>query len=92
MTKTVRAEPAVKLVETQSVGSARTTHRKVDPFQVLAMNGGFYLIGFCHVRREVRAFAMDRIKNFSILDETFQMREDFNLEEYLKGAFQLMPY
>ena len=54
------------------------------------MNGGFYLIGFCHVRREVRAFAMDRIKNFSILDETFQMREDFNLEEYLKGTFQLM--
>ena len=74
----------------RAASTARTTHRKVDPFQVLAMNGGFYLIGFCHVRREVRTFAMERIKNFSILDETFQMREDFNLEEYLKGAFQLM--
>ena len=74
----------------RAASTARTTHRKVDPFQVLAMNGGFYLIGFCHVRREVRTFAVERIKNFSILDETFQMREDFNLEEYLKGAFQVM--
>lgn len=74
----------------RAASTARVTHRKVDPYQVLAMNGNFYLIGLCHVRRDVRTFAMDRIQKFSVLEESFKKREDFDLEEYLKGAFRLM--
>jgi predicted DNA-binding transcriptional regulator YafY len=74
----------------RAASTPRGTQRKVDPYQVLAMNGGFYLIGFCHVRREVRTLAMDRIQKFSLLEQVFKKREDFDLEEYLKEAFRLM--
>jgi len=74
----------------RAASTARVTHRKVDPYHVLAMNGGFYLIGLCHVRKQVRTFAMDRIKEFAVLEECFTKRKDFDLDEHLKGAFRLM--
>lgn len=54
------------------------------------MNGVFYLIGHCHVRDAIRTFAMDRIKSFTVLDESFVMPEDFGLEDYLQTAFRVM--
>jgi len=74
----------------RAASTARVSHRKVDPYQVLAMNGGFYLIGVCHARKGIRTFAMDRIQKFSVLDEAFKKPTDFDLEEYLKAAFRLM--
>lgn len=74
----------------KAVSTGRQTRRKVDPYQVWAMNGGFYLIGLCHVRNAIRTFAMDRIKSFTILDESFHLPKDFNLEDYLQTAFQVM--
>jgi len=74
----------------RAASTKKVTHRKVDPYQVLAMNGGLYLIGFCHARKGIRTFAMDRIQKFSVLDESFKKPKDFDLEEYLKAAFRLM--
>ena len=54
------------------------------------MNGAFYLIGLCHVRNAIRTFSMDRIKSFTVLDESFVMPEDFSLEDYLQTAFRVM--
>lgn len=33
---------------------------------------------------------MDRIKDFTVLDETFDMPEDLSLEDYLQTAFRVM--
>ncbi len=73
-----------------AVSTGQETKRKVDPYQLWVMNGGFYLIGFCHVRHAIRTFAMDRIKGFSVLNETFHFPKNFNLEEYLQTAFHVM--
>jgi predicted DNA-binding transcriptional regulator YafY len=54
------------------------------------MNGTFYLVGFCHLRNAVRTFAMDRIKDFVVLDESFSLPKDFSLEDYLQTAFLVM--
>ena len=40
----------------------RETRRKVDPYRMWFFNGTFYIIGFCHMRHEIRIFALDRIK------------------------------
>jgi predicted DNA-binding transcriptional regulator YafY len=74
----------------KAVSTRRETLRKVDPYQVWAMNGGFYLIGLCHMRNAVRTFAMDRITGFKVLDESFHFPKDFNLEDYLRTAFRVM--
>jgi predicted DNA-binding transcriptional regulator YafY len=74
----------------QAVSTGKLTKRKVDPYQVWVMNGSFYLIAFCNVRNAIRTFAMDRIKSYAVIDESFEMSEDFKLEDYLQTAFRVM--
>ncbi|MGO9116151.1 MAG: helix-turn-helix transcriptional regulator [Desulfomonilaceae bacterium] len=74
----------------RAISTGRDSRRKVDPYQVWVMNGGFYLIGLCHLRNSIRTFAMDRIKSFKVLDEPFHFPKDFNLEDYLQTAFHVM--
>jgi predicted DNA-binding transcriptional regulator YafY len=38
------------------------TRRKVDPYRIMFFDGTFYLIGWCHLRKEVRMFVLDRIR------------------------------
>lgn len=74
----------------QAASTGKATRRKVDPYQVWAMNGVFYLIGLCHLRSSVRTFAIDRIKSLSVLKEKFAYPKDFKLEDYLQDAFRVM--
>lgn len=73
-----------------AVSSQKETLRKVDPYQVWAMNGCLYLIGLCHLRNEIRTFAMDRIRSFQVLNESFHFPKDFSLEKYVQTAFHVM--
>lgn len=74
----------------KALSTGKETTRVVDPYQVWAMNGAFYLIGLCRLRDEIRTFAMDRITKLTVLNESFAMPEDFSLDEYLKSAFRVM--
>jgi len=74
----------------KAASTGKETTRKVDPYQVWAMNGSFYLIGKCHIREAVRTFAMDRIKEMKVLDESFIFPKDFSLDDYLQTAFRVM--
>ncbi len=74
----------------RAISTAQVTKRKVDPYQVWVMNGGFYLIGLCHLRNSIRTFAMDRIKTLNVLAESFPFPRDFDLEDYLQSAFHVM--
>lgn len=75
--------------------SRRTeSKRKVDPYRIWFFNGTFYLIGYCHVRKEVRIFVLDRIKMLHQTKETFGIPEDFKFEEFMGcsfGVFQGAP-
>jgi predicted DNA-binding transcriptional regulator YafY len=77
-------------IEYIAASTGEVTTRKVDPYQVWAMNGGFYLIGLCRLRESVRTFALERVKSLSMLDESFHYPEDFSLEDYLQTAFKVM--
>jgi predicted DNA-binding transcriptional regulator YafY len=74
----------------KAASTGKETTRKVDPYQVWATNGGFYLIGLCHLRNSVRTFAVERIKRLSVLDESFHRPNDFSLGDYLQTAFRVM--
>ncbi len=65
----------------------KKTKRKVDPYGVWFFNGTFYLIGYCNLRKTLRTFALDRIRMLSRTDETFDMPEDFRLEDFLSSSF-----
>jgi predicted DNA-binding transcriptional regulator YafY len=65
----------------------KETRRRVDPYRVWFFNGTFYLIGLCHMRNEVRIFALDRIKMLHQTKETFKVPEDFSLEKFMGPSF-----
>ncbi len=65
----------------------KETRRRVDPYRIWFFNGTFYLIGFCHYRKEVRIFTLDRIKILHQTKDSFQIPENFNLDEFLGNSF-----
>jgi predicted DNA-binding transcriptional regulator YafY len=63
------------------------TKRAVDPYRIWFINGTFYLVGYCHLRKEVRIFALDRIRNLDITERIFTIPQDFDLDDYMSGSF-----
>jgi predicted DNA-binding transcriptional regulator YafY len=65
----------------------KESRRKVDPYRIWFFNGTFYLIGFCHKRKEIRIFALDRIKMLHQTKEPFEVKEDFDFEDFVGVSF-----
>jgi len=63
------------------------TRRKVAPYKIWFFDGAFYLVGNCGLREDIRIFALDRIKSLELLDETFEMPEDFKVEDFMRTSF-----
>lgn len=70
--------------------SKKETHRKIDPYKIWIFEGTIYIIGFCHLRNEVRTFVVDRIKLMRLLDEKFELACDFDINEYTQHCFKVM--
>jgi len=65
----------------------KETRRRVDPYRVWFFDGTFYLIGLCHMRNQVRMFALDRIKMLHQTKETFEVPENFNVDDFMGASF-----
>ena len=61
--------------------------RKIEPYAFYSTNRKWILMAWCYLRNEYRAFRIDRIQHFKILQEKFEDRK-FNLQDY----FQSCPY
>ncbi len=66
------------------------TERRVDPYHVTFYQGGLYLVGYCHLRRDVRVFAVERIRALRVLDEAFVRPPEFDAEVYLRDAWGIV--
>ncbi len=67
-----------------------TGRRDVDPYHLWYTPGALYLVGYCHRRRDVLLFAVDRIRSLTITNRPCQMPLGFDLEAYLKDALVAM--
>jgi len=67
-----------------------TSRRDVDPYHLWYTPGALYLVGYCHSRRDVRLFAVDRIRSLTITNRPCQMPLGFDLEAYMKDALVAM--
>ncbi len=73
------------------VASRDTTgRREVDPYRLWYADGGLYLIAYCHLRHDVRMFAVDRIRSLTITNHPCQMPLGFDLEAYVRDALVVM--
>jgi predicted DNA-binding transcriptional regulator YafY len=73
-----------------SASRNNTSRREVDPYFLRFAGGGLYLIGHCHLRKEVRMFAVERIRSITLTDHPYQMPLDFKVDEYVQDALGIM--
>lgn len=66
------------------------SRREVDPYRLRYVAGGLYLIGYCHWRKDVRMFAVERIKSLTLTDHPYQMPLHFDVEAYVENALVVM--
>jgi len=67
-----------------------SSRREIDPYRLRYVAGGLYLIGYCHWRKDVRMFAVERIKSVTLTDHPYQMPLHFDMEAYVENALVVM--
>jgi predicted DNA-binding transcriptional regulator YafY len=67
-----------------------TSRREVDPYRLWYASGGLYLIAHDHLRKDVRMFAVERIRSITLTDHPYQMPLGFDVEAYVQDALMIM--
>jgi predicted DNA-binding transcriptional regulator YafY len=60
-----------------------TTERTIDPYGVVHHRGRWYVVGWCHLREDVRMFRLDRIVTLEPGEESFAKPLDFDCVDYV---------
>ncbi|MEI3604301.1 WYL domain-containing protein [Pseudogracilibacillus sp. SE30717A] len=61
----------------------------VEPYALIWQNDLYYLIGKFQETKEIRHYRLDRIKEITILDETFVKEKGFELQPYVDNTFHM---
>ena len=66
-----------------------TEKRKINPYRTVERKGVWYVVAWCHLRNDIRKFALHRIRDYKkIEDERFRVNEGLDIDKYLESAFQ----
>jgi proteasome accessory factor B len=83
------AVAAKKRVHLVYAGAERrqVTSRDVDPYGLFQKGGAWFLVGWCHLRTDLRTFHLGRIRSLEVnaaapRTPDFQPRKDFSLAEH----------
>ncbi len=68
-------------------GEGHETERRVRPLGIWAFTDGWLFVGWCELRRDFRAFRLDRISAIEETGEHFIDEPDKNLSTYLLAKF-----
>ncbi|SDJ83897.1 helix-turn-helix transcriptional regulator [Paenibacillus naphthalenovorans] len=79
--KTIRA-----VYHTQSRNEL--TEREIDPYYLVPRDQRFYLIGYCHAKREIRTFRLSRFRQVEMTSSYFD-KGDFNIAQYMKHTWSI---
>ena len=63
------------------------THRVIDPYGLVFHEGAWIVVGYCHLRKSIRTFALDRVMDFKERYLYFTPEEGFDLESYLSQSW-----
>ena len=78
-------------IQYRGVTKPGATTRKVDPYALVFNAGWWYLVGYCHLRKAPRTFRVDRIQRCTLLEQSFDLPEGFDIHAYLANEFKDQP-
>ena len=56
--------------------------RRINPLHAVCQKGNWYVMGFCHDKKNIRVFNFSRMQNVTESKEEFDIPEDFNPDKY----------
>ena len=80
-------EQKVLDIDYYTMSRKRRSRRHIAPYRLWFFDATFYLIAYCFRRRDVRVFAVDRIRSIAVLDETFDPPEEGVLDGFMAASF-----
>ncbi|MFW6377711.1 MAG: helix-turn-helix transcriptional regulator [bacterium] len=74
-------------IEYNSLADSKVRKRKLDPYNLILKDGACYLVGYCHLREDIRTFRIDRVKSFELLNNTFKIKNKYSADEYFRYSW-----
>jgi predicted DNA-binding transcriptional regulator YafY len=69
----------------------RETERALDPYGVVFYDGRWFAVGYCHLRKDLRIFRLDRVLRAELRDERFARPDGFDSLEYVVRSLANAP-
>jgi predicted DNA-binding transcriptional regulator YafY len=73
-------------------GAEDVTQRSIDPYGVVHHRGRWYVVGWCHLRDDVRMFRLDRVLTLERQEETFSKPLDFNCADFVLESLATLQW
>ncbi|MBT9598846.1 MAG: YafY family transcriptional regulator [Vitreoscilla sp.] len=67
------------------------SEREVDVYGLAYRGGGWYAVGHCHLRQDLRCFRLDRVQSVEALPASFGRPEGFDVLAHLQRAIATLP-
>lgn len=71
--------------------NGEATERAVDSYGLVCRSGFWYIVGFCHLRQDLRSFRLDRIVSVLLHEETFVPPPDFDSLDFIVRSLPMVP-
>ena len=65
--------------------------RGFDPYGLAYRGGCWYAVGWCHLRRGIRSFRLDRIESVRVLETAFSQPKDFDALKHITVSVATIP-
>ncbi len=69
----------------------QATERVFDPYAIIHYDRRWYAVGYCHLRRAMRTFRLDRTRSVELLATRFEPPDEFDPQAYLFESFEAIP-
>ncbi|MGD6794753.1 helix-turn-helix transcriptional regulator [Metabacillus indicus] len=79
---------SVKIIYYKS-GEKQSNERLIDPYRMIYWNNKWYVIGFCHLRNDIRSFRVDRMESLMLSENKFNRPENFSARDFFTKS--LLP-
>ena len=73
-------------------GDGKVTDRRLDPYGVAFQSGAWYVVGWDHLRQDLRTLRLDRITRCEVTAETFVRPADFDITAHVQHALASVPW
>lgn len=72
--------------------SVKASERLIEPYYIepAAPGHASYIIGFCHYKKAIRTFKVERIESATLTDETYKIPSGFDANEYLGSSWGIV--